>query len=470
MALHEVDRYQAFWKPRENHGRISVWKDGTDQTWSFEVLSRDEFSLLIRRLRGSESFAYDPDNEMVAFGGDVGVGEDAVKSLYATAVLADEPEAYWRLNETEGTTAADSSGNDHAGTFNGGVTLGQEGAFAGSQAAAFDGKTAYVEIPGTWGQGNELTVEAWVNVSQTSGDFEAIVSPLAQQFVHLQLHSGGNIAVYTDTGYVLMPIIAQTPLNEWRHIAFVIAPGNVRLYVDGEEVGASTGSFSAITSAETIRIGCGYQGGRFFNGRICEVAIYNHALNVERLQAHRDAAQAAPAAASSQERRGGEETESQTEGLVSHWPAEGNATDVAGANNGTLHGGVTFAAGKIGQAFSLNGTDAYVEVADAASLDISKHITIAAWIKPSALGRRIVDKISPGGGDGYLLDTYPANLRLIIDGQVLTSKQALPVDVFTHVVGTYDGSQLQVYINGALDNSLAAAVAIPTNNLPVRLA
>ncbi|MFC1865001.1 PKD domain-containing protein, partial [Chloroflexota bacterium] len=71
--------------------------------------------------------------------------------------------------------------------------------------------------------------------------------------------------------------------------------------------------------------------------------------------------------------------------------------------------------------------------------------------------------------DGYLLDTHPQNLRLIIDGKILTSTQTLPLNVLTHVAGTYDGSQMKIYINGVLVNNAAATVAIPMNTLPLRI-
>src|SRR5258708_26090521 len=41
-------------------------------------------------------------------------------------------------------------------------------------------------------------------------------------------------------------------------------------------------------------------------------------------------------------------------GLISWWPGEGNANDVADANSGTLHGGVTFSNGVVGQACNVN--------------------------------------------------------------------------------------------------------------------
>ena len=42
-------------------------------------------------------------------------------------------------------------------------------------------------------------------------------------------------------------------------------------------------------------------------------------------------------------------------GLVSWWPAEGNADDVTFTNNGVLVGGAGFAGGVVGEAFDLNG-------------------------------------------------------------------------------------------------------------------
>ena len=45
------------------------------------------------------------------------------------------------------------------------------------------------------------------------------------------------------------------------------------------------------------------------------------------------------------------------EGLISWWPAEGNADDILGDNDGTLVNGATFAPGMVGQAFSFDGTE-----------------------------------------------------------------------------------------------------------------
>ena len=56
-------------------------------------------------------------------------------------------------------------------------------------------------------------------------------------------------------------------------------------------------------------------------------------------------------------------------GLVGWWPGDGNANDIVGTNNGMLQGGATAtAAGVVGQAFSFDGTNGYVQIPDSPAL------------------------------------------------------------------------------------------------------
>ncbi len=68
-------------------------------------------------------------------------------------------------------------------------------------------------------------------------------------------------------------------------------------------------------------------------------------------------------------------------GLVAWWPADGNAGDFAGSNNGTLQGGAAYAAGENGQSFIFNGADSYVEVPDVPALRLTNELTIEFWVK-----------------------------------------------------------------------------------------
>lgn len=65
-------------------------------------------------------------------------------------------------------------------------------------------------------------------------------------------------------------------------------------------------------------------------------------------------------------------------GLVSWWPGDNSALDIVGTNNGTLMNGATFAAGKVGQAFSFDGVNDYVTVPYTTDLNLQGSITIDA--------------------------------------------------------------------------------------------
>lgn len=76
------------------------------------------------------------------------------------------------------------------------------------------------------------------------------------------------------------------------------------------------------------------------------------------------------------------------EGLVALWSAEGDARDSAGENHGKLKGGATFAPGKFGQAFKLDGQDDYVDFGSPKALQIAGDQTISMWIKPDRLDKK----------------------------------------------------------------------------------
>ena len=69
-------------------------------------------------------------------------------------------------------------------------------------------------------------------------------------------------------------------------------------------------------------------------------------------------------------------------GLVSWWPGDGNANDIVDSNHGTLEGGATFAPGMVGQAFSFDGVDDFVEIANPTIPDaLDGSFTVDLWFK-----------------------------------------------------------------------------------------
>ena len=61
-------------------------------------------------------------------------------------------------------------------------------------------------------------------------------------------------------------------------MALVVKSGNSKLYINGVEYSSSNADFSFISGSNLLRIGSGYLNGRFFNGSIDDIKIYNVAL------------------------------------------------------------------------------------------------------------------------------------------------------------------------------------------------
>ena len=65
---------------------------------------------------------------------------------------------------------------------------------------------------------------------------------------------------------------------------------------------------------------------------------------------------------------------------VSWYRAEGNAVDSVDGNNGTASGGVSYATGEIGQAFSFDGVNGSVNVPMSSNLQLT-NVTLEFWMK-----------------------------------------------------------------------------------------
>ena len=126
--------------------------------------------------------------------------------------------------------------------------------------------------------------------------------------------------------------------------------------------------------------------------------------------------------------------------------------------------------GRFGYALDFDGTDDYIAIPDAASLDIdsaSGEITIESWIYPHASGtgkwRSIVAKRAIGGGPANYelsLDQVTGNL-LFYGGhypQIWISSIAVPLNEWSYVAVTLKATEgrLRFYRNGALLDSTVA--------------
>jgi hypothetical protein len=161
------------------------------------------------------------------------------------------------------------------------------------------------------------------------------------------------------------------------------------------------------------------------------------------------------------------------EGLVALWPGEGDANDIVGTNNGTLVNGVSFVAGKVGQAFSFNGAS-YVSILDSPCLDaFTSSITIEAWIKVNQFNHfpdwnGIVTK----GNSSWLLRRYSSTSVMAfstvgLSNTDLAGNKNINDGQWHHVAGVYDGTNKYLYVDGALDSSTPVTGTMAQNSYPV---
>lgn len=217
---------------------------------------------------------------------------------YKNAVLADTPKGYWRLGETSGTSAADTSGANNNGTYTGSPTLGVGGVIAGdtNTAATFVGTTQYVAATPSnpSSMSAPYTVEAWVKPNTaangtTLGIFGTRFGG-AQSF-DMKLMNGNKIHGDIGTGSAWLTTAADANFTYAAgvpiHIAYSVTTTDYTIYANGVQV--ATGTFSGTpllyNSTHTIRIGnsASTEG---FNGTIDEVAVYPDALSHDRVKAH----------------------------------------------------------------------------------------------------------------------------------------------------------------------------------------
>ena len=200
--------------------------------------------------------------------------------------------AHWTFDEGSGTTAFDSSGNGHNGTFNGDATW-AAGHLGG--ALQLDGSGDYlncglidIDTAVTGG----LTVCAWINKSP-GGDMKFCSNRQGDNAAG----GGFTCTIYDDRMEMdISNATARTlnrdtdgptvPANIWVHVAWVYddVANTFNEYHDGVLADSSTENTSVGVSTQEFRIGADAPSlGRYVNGLLDDLRIYNSALSEQEL-------------------------------------------------------------------------------------------------------------------------------------------------------------------------------------------
>jgi VCBS repeat-containing protein len=173
--------------------------------------------------------------------------------------------------------------------------------------------------------------------------------------------------------------------------------------------------------------------------------------------------------------------------LVAHYTFdESDATrvvDMSGRGNDGVISGAVRVAGVSGNALRFDGVNDWVTVADAASLDLTTAMTIEAWVNPASQSgnwRTVVMKERTGGliyslyaYDGAPLaggTNRPAGYARVGGGdQAVRGPATLPLNTWSHIAVTFDGSSMRFYVGGAQVASRTLSGTIAVSGQPLRL-
>ena len=194
---------------------------------------------------------------------------------------------WWKLDETEGTKAADSSGNGHNATVQGNPKW-QPGGGKVSGAIALDGNGSYLEVAdeSAFDFTAGVTVAAWIKLNAFDKPWQAIVTK-GEWAWRVQRNNETNTLEFACTGVQvpdnspygsLFGTKAIAP-GEWHHIASVYDGGKMYLYVDGTLDTSQEAKGPISLNDDPVLIGENAQKrDRFFNGLIDDVRLYNFGL------------------------------------------------------------------------------------------------------------------------------------------------------------------------------------------------
>ena len=200
--------------------------------------------------------------------------------------------AFYKFDETSGTTAADSSGHGHAGTTNSGC-----GWVAGhiNNSIAFDGSTGSMSIPTLGSSIAAFTIAGWINVHNLpSGSGWQAASVMSSDG-----WSAGDLAMLllgpnsgTHAGQLQVSVAGapgndlvwsafnfNSSLNTWVHFAATYSSSGAKVYINGTQNATASFSTSQTADFSALKVGSWGGGSRFFDGQLDHLMIYSKVLS-----------------------------------------------------------------------------------------------------------------------------------------------------------------------------------------------
>jgi len=383
------------------------------------------------------------------------------------------PVGYWSFDEGYGTTAQDRTSNNNDGTIAGATWQTEDQCIAG-KCLFFDGSDDTVNVsnfnyPSTWD--DAFSISTWIFVPSSAtwsnGYYGNILSRGSYDgSIGLMRHTIDNYVgmwIRSDTtsgrayGYITR--------DKWYHLNGVWDGEKVKLYLNGILQNETSLVPTGVPEVSSWYIGQGRSfsgaGGNWFNGFIDEPKIYGYARSVAQIKADYNSGRGRTSSGQGSSASLGGPTSLVSDfssGLVGYWKmdeASGNLIDTSGNGNTGTAIGTTVAAGQFGNGRSFNGDGDYANAGNATSLDVDT-LTASSWVKTTGTGYKMW--MARGGGQ-YWLSHQSSKLHFCLTAGGVRKDLFATVNYYDnkwhHVVNTYDGAYMKMYMDGVEINSFA---------------
>jgi hypothetical protein len=357
-------------------------------------------------------------------------------------------------------------------------------AFSNTKSILLDGIDDYVDCGNAFTSLTSFSVSAWVKTDDKTSDNASFRG----WFSTGGWNTAGNfkIALRSDNGYASVweggseRIVGTSDIsdNNWYNVVLTKTSSDITLFVNG--IQQATVSNSDTWSFNNIYIGASGQSTNIttagmWNGSIDEVSLFNSELSQSDVTSIYGGG--TPSSLSSYS------------SLVSWWRFEGSGTTAidsgSGSNDGTLINGVTRSTDVPPNPFvntlstyfdgvddrvQMNHTltNGYAELSVSTWVKYNNNLATSNWYHPivarqGSLGNSFVlqnmrSGASSNGGELYFGVNTPNGNFNAFSGVVPSQ------NVWYNIVGTYDGSNVKIYIDGVLKGTLSASGNINTNN------
>jgi len=331
---------------------------------------------------------------------------------------------------------------------------------------------------------NAITVSVWAKPTANSlVDWATILGTMKDNgfldgymLFYIATGTSPNYSYYfalNSYGTYVAKSFTSADLGKWHHFVGTWDGKTMKLWVDGVWTGTSRAFAGPINypASSKLAIGrAGNSGGYSFSGSVDDVRIYNYALTTSSVISLYNSTALNYAA-----------TPPRT-GLVGYWTMDANDTsgttyyDKSGfVNNATSTGSPTVAAGKINQGIALGGAS-LLDAGRQSVLTGLTNLTVSAWVKPNETGRG--DYVGMWNNTGGTVGSKFVLLQGVNDSKFAfyvssgaanstsgASVTTLSLGRWYHVVGTYDGTNDKLYVNGVYENGSSPGYTLNTTNI-----